>query len=549
LNLGPTFAIRDSQGISRFQTIQAALAEWAANHQGTLDDLSLLTNDGPEHTHLENAGQWLEGFQGYQSDPRAATPSLDVLIKAINTASDPTQRVGMGRSILLITPPPDRAGIASLQSLTAMAQQDRIHINIWMVSSPAYFTSEGAAQLADLSEQTGGQFFAYSGIETLPQIDDYLEPLRYIYTLKYESKIRTSETHQVYAQIKTANLDIDSEPQSFEFSITPPNPIFLSPPQQIYRANRSPLNETLSETPEYTPETQVLSILIEFPDGRPRPIVRTTLYVDGKIVDENSASPFDTFTWNLKDYNTSGTHTLQVEVLDSYGLSNISIETPIQITVQQTPQSVLVTLAQNAPVIAGAAVAIAGGILLFVLVIGRHIQPKSFGRKRKKNGKKRQATRKDPVTQPVPIQTDLPRRRLSNWINRFAWPHKGTVTQQPPAYVEVQMDTEPGIPKTQIPIFSEELTFGKDPSLASATFNDVSLNGLHARLKVIDGEYRLYDEGTIAGTWINYTLIPPDGVKLSHGDVIHLGRIEFRFKLTDKNKIPNPIVIPQERRL
>ena len=40
INLGPTFAIRDSQGISRFQTLQAALAEWASNHHGTLDDLA-----------------------------------------------------------------------------------------------------------------------------------------------------------------------------------------------------------------------------------------------------------------------------------------------------------------------------------------------------------------------------------------------------------------------------------------------------------------------------------------------------------------------------
>ncbi len=548
LNLGPTFAIRDSQGISRFQTIQAALVEWATQHNETLDDLSFLTNDGPEYTHLEDASQWLNGFQAYQSDPRAAVPSLDVLIKAINIATDPTKRVGMGRAILLLTPPPDRAGTASLQSLIAMAHQEQIQIHIWMVSSQAYFTSEGASQLAALAEQTGGKFFAFSGTETLPRVDDYLEPLRYVYKLQYESKIRTSETHQIYVQINTESLDISSETQSFELNVSPPNPIFLSPPQQIFRANRSPLNETLSKTPEYTPEIQTLKILIEFPDGKPRPIQRTTLYIDGQIADENSAPPFDTFTWNLKDYTTSGTHSLQVEVLDTYGLSNLSIETPIQITVQQTPQSILSTLAQNAPVIAGAAVAVAGGILLFVLIVGRRIQPKTFGRRKKKNGNKRQPTQKDPVTQSVPIQDHLPQKRLSNWINHFSWPHKGTANQPPPAYFEVHQESQPGVLKTQIPIFTEEITFGKDPTQATTTFNDASVNELHARLKVINGEYRLYDEGTVAGTWINYAPIPPEGVKLSHGDIIHLGRVEFRFKLTDKNKIPRPIVIPQEKR-
>lgn len=171
-----------------------------------------------------------------------------------------------------------------------------------MVSSPAYFTSQGAELLSNMANQTGGQFFAYSGAEAIPEIETYLAPLRYVYALSYELKIRNSEPHQVYAQIIFDGTRLTSEPQDFDLQVLPPNPIFISPPLQIFRANKSAIVDTLNETAEYTPKEQILEILIEFPDGRPRPLTRTTLYVDGSIADENTTDPFATFTWDLTAY-------------------------------------------------------------------------------------------------------------------------------------------------------------------------------------------------------------------------------------------------------
>ena len=135
VNLGPAFAIRDSNGISRFDNVQAAIINWASNHTAPLDDLSLLTNDSPDKIHLTDAVKFLNSFHAYESDPRSATPSLDVLVRAINVASDPTPRIGMGRAILLLTPPPNRTGSATLQSIISLARQERIRIFVWMVST------------------------------------------------------------------------------------------------------------------------------------------------------------------------------------------------------------------------------------------------------------------------------------------------------------------------------------------------------------------------------------------------------------------------------
>jgi hypothetical protein len=249
--------------------------------------------------------------------------------------------------VLILTPPPDRAGTAALQSIISLAKQEHIRVYVWMVSSPAYFTTGGAAQLVELAEQTGGQFFAYSGDENIPDIESYLEPLRYIYSINYKSRIVSGNTHQITAHIETEGLDLTTEPQSFDFNILPPNPIFVSPPLNIFRADKTPIGDALTEKMNYTPTEQSVEILIEFPDGRARPLARTTLYVDGSIAAENTAPPFDKFTWRLEDYTSSGTHLLQVEALDSLGLSGVSIETTVQVTVQQTPQSVAATIAKN----------------------------------------------------------------------------------------------------------------------------------------------------------------------------------------------------------
>ena len=549
LNLGPTFAIRDSNGISRYQTLQESLRGWASRHLDDLDDLSFLTNDGPENIHLSNASQLLSGFDEYGTDPRAATPSLDVLVRAINVASDPVAQIGMGRAILLLTPPPNRAGTATLQSIISLAKQERVRVHVWMVSSTEFFASEEAAQLAELAHQTGGRFFVFSGIEEIPEIEDYLAPLRSIYSLSYESKIRNSQPHQIYVQIDSNEIRTTSAPQDFDLEVLPPNPIFLSPPLQIFRANRTAFSESLSDEADYTPKEQELDIVVEFPDGRLRPLVRTTLYIDGEIADENTAPPFDTFTWDLSTQNTSNQHILQVEVLDSYGLGNVSIEHIVQISVQQTPQSILSTIVQNGPVIAGAAVAVAGGVLVLVLILGGRIHPKTFGRGRKNTHikKKGRDERNDPITQPVLIEIEPAKKRFPHWLNRISWPQRGTSSIKPVAFLESLTETNHVSQKTQIPITYGEITFGRDPKLATHTFNDKAVGDLHARLRVVgETDFWIYDEGSIAGTWVNYTPIDADGQKLAHGDIIHIGKIGFRFKISDRKQIPKPIVIQQE---
>ena len=87
------------------------------------------------------------------------------------------------------------------------------------------------------------------------------------------------------------------------------------------------------------------------------------------------------------------------------------------------------------------------------------------------------------------------------------------------------------------------MIFGSDPLRASRILDDPSVSPLHARLRFSHGEYILSDEGSTAGTWVNYEqLNAPRSLK--HGDVLQIGRFSYRFMLRVPPERPAPTVTP-----
>jgi predicted component of type VI protein secretion system len=73
------------------------------------------------------------------------------------------------------------------------------------------------------------------------------------------------------------------------------------------------------------------------------------------------------------------------------------------------------------------------------------------------------------------------------------------------------------------------------------------VEALHASLtREKEGTFRLTDEGSTAGTWVNYAQVPESGTYLEQGDLIHFGRVGFRFMLRDPKRVRKPVQKPQE---
>lgn len=543
VNAGPALDVRDGQGISRFQRITQVLGGWAQTRPADpADDLSLTSMAGPVIGHASPT-DFLNSLNAFQPDFRATTPNLQSLALAIDTVSAPTSRPGMKRAILFITPHMDDADIEStLQPLIERAVQNKIRVSVWFVDLDAYFFTTSAAAFNNLAIQTGGSLFAYSGIQQFPDPESYFQSLRRTYLLKYNSAILTGGAHTLKVEVLLPTVKAVSVEQTFDLDIQPPNPILVSPPPQITR--QAPADDPFNAE-VLLPEAQPIEIIIEFPDGHLRPLVRTTLYVDGQIADENTAEPFNVFTWDLKAYDRSNEHQIMVEAVDSLGLSKSTIAIPVTVTVIQPPRGIKALFAKYRQPIMIGAVALAGLALLFVLFTGRLRIPSLQARR---------AARKayhDPLTQPVqieveapvPAESEKPKRRMP-WNNSPS--ARPRVADAPAIFIRLAEDGQP-VTANPIALAEKEMAFGTDPVQSNHVLDDASIAPLHARLKQVeDGGFVLSDNGSVAGTWVNYELLPREGHRLQSGDVVHFGQLMYRFQLRTPPPVPQPKVTPEK---
>jgi hypothetical protein len=264
-------------------------------------------------------------------------------------------------------------------------------------------------------------------------------------------------------------------------------------------------------------------IIVEFPDGRTRPLVSTTLFVDNQKVAENTAEPFDHFIWDLSGYATSGQHILSVEAMDSLGLSKISLGVPVMVTVIKPQFGLLPFLSRNSPWVALVAIIFAGAVLGVIL---------SGGRFNRRAGLADQAATIDPLTQPVEGETG---RHM-----RVPWKRPA---RQSDAYLERLREDGQPMSAPAVPVLAPEMTFGSDPMQVTRILDDPSVSPLHARLSQQDGEYILSDEKSVAGTWVNYELIATPR-RLRHGDLLQFGRLSYRFMLRKPPERPHPKITP-----
>jgi len=205
-----------------------------------------------------------------------------------------------------------------------------------------------------------------------------------------------------------------------------------------------------------------------------------------------------------------------VEATDNLGLNKVSLGLPVTVTIIRPQTGLLPFLARNSLWMALAAILIAGAVLGMSMARGRRNRlAEAAGR----------GSRKDPLTQPVQGEGSIgmfARRSL-----RLPWAHP--VKQSDAYLVRLKEDGQP-ITAQPIPVAEPETVFGSDPLQATRILDDPSVSPLHARLKEENGQYILSDERSTAGTWVNYEQLSVPR-RLHHGDVLHIGRISYRFML------------------
>lgn len=568
-------------GKNTYQKIQQTLLDWVKRQPiGTQDDFNLAVNDGLLGLHLSQPADWLKVISSYQPNLYVVPTNLNSLNSAIEMSTDPNIPVDIKKEILYVSPAPAPTFLDIVPTMIQRAQKAGVRVDVWMVSASPVVTAKGADGLKQLAESTSGEYLVYTGREDLPDPDTYLNQIRRQYQVTYQSGITRGGTQSLALQINSGEASLDSNELTFPLDIQPPNPILLDPPNFI----TLPVVTMLGKETVQPPLNQIIKALIEFPDGHPRDLTRSQLYVDGELVVENTSAPFDEFLWPVVDYEENSRHMLQVKVEDSLGLSRASSPVPVDILQNPLSRTLLDEIASSERLLTASAIAAA---LLAVIILLWLTSRKSRFKFASSSPAARQRSAADPsysqTTRPIrkinksepppfgpaPLEPSSHRRAQSKSNGQtttqpprglvLAKPNGQTPTQPPfglspsksdnkvvsdlpisprgmtlakPACLTRLDQTNKPISGGEYQITRPEITIGSSPNKSILVIDLPSVDGLHARLvRTQDDNYFLADCGSIGGTWVNFAPVSARGVHLADGDLIHFGRTPFRFEL------------------
>lgn len=587
VNPGASFTLQNSQAVSRYDTLSQGLIDWLQSKKGsTIDDWSLLVADAASIQHTNNPVTLIEALEQQQPVSRASEPGLDAAFAALELAGDPTPRPGMGRAMILITSPLGENNAQSLENLSMRAQELNVRIQVWMVGALDTVSRAESERLRILAESTSGTFFAFDGENELPSLESSVDPLREIYQVAYLSQVRGGGAHTFSLQLqKEGVLASDMVEIKFDKNVLPAIPALMQPPTVVERRSRQqpesyPTAGEASAQPDVlAPEQLTLQIVIDYPDGWARPLKRTSLWVDQVLVSENTSPPFETFSWDLTPYTSSGDHLLRFEVEDELGLVGQSVESLVTVNVAGISSNPFSLVPKNLFILGGAVLLILGGLAFLGFVHGGKFRPRLPGKdtalaKEKQLQLAKSAASPKTAASPTPLQAggqsrpslssrlSLPaqlalsaraqkapanaqkstrkseRRRHSDLSIAYLAPLEKTAQRLEdgadarPASQARAATPLPGQlrPLAPIPIVASQVTLGSDPAWAIVVLHDPSVENRHARLEYrADKTFWLTDEGSVAGTWVNFSQIPSEGVQIHHGDTLHFGGCGFRF--------------------
>ncbi|MGB3714048.1 MAG: FHA domain-containing protein [Candidatus Promineifilaceae bacterium] len=376
----------------------------------------------------------------------------------------------------------------------------------------------------------------------MPQIDD-ADPLYNLIKdraattqFMYQSSLKTSGQHTIAAELAGGRGEV-----AFDLVVAPPAvSLALDNTRPILRVAQ----EATTPLEEVEPMIQPLAAQVSWPDGHPRELSAASLLVDGMprplrtpVLDGSGLLTFD---WDIRDLD-SGLYAVQVQVEDEQGLIGVSAPIPLAIVVERpvlqltatplpsptpmpTPVPVptptpeppaLMDLArENALFLGGGAALI---LLIFVIIVTVTLLIRA-GRKKRKDSRAGGELSADSSAggrpESDPTYAIMPGFASSQSTGAFL-----EAVENAPEHVNL------------IPISGNNVALGRDPKVSQISFNDRSVSRLHARILESHGSYRIYDEGSTSGTYVNYQRIGLTPRVLSNRDEVHVGRVHLRFHL------------------
>jgi hypothetical protein len=283
-------------------------------------------------------------------------------------------------------------------------------------------------------------------------------------------------------------------------------------------------------------------------DGVERSLTRAQLLVNGVIVQEVDPGRVNRFNARINNFRF-GENRVQISVVDDQG--NRATSPDIVLTIDQGTTTEIPAEVQPVgrieqfrtgsnrlwPALAGCF----GVTFLLVLLIGSAWAVRRFRILQKL--RLTSLARRIPFLRPYMREAAQVQQighraqRMRGQAGRFS-PHvRGQRQGQPaaaagraPAFLEI-VESVSRMPVPRVELGSVEVRLGRSPAQSEIAFeNDITVSRIHSSIVQEGEEYRIYDEQSTSGTWVNEQRVPDYGLQLVDGDEIRLGAVRLRFR-------------------
>lgn len=262
----------------------------------------------------------------------------------------------------------------------------------------------------------------------------------------------------------------------------------------------------------------VLGAQVGWLDGAERQVQQARLLVNGQFVQDVPPADLPRFTAEIGNL-TYGDNSLQLAITDDQGIQAASPDVTLTVVEgeRQIPEALQPAASFSGlllPICAGLGLLLLLGVLGFFLLQGRSLPTLRPRRPRRADREVLTVEDDDDIRPPAGVPPPVV---------------SGESEGPAQAYLEV-LETLTEMPG-HIPLRSEELRLGRSPALADVAFEqDITVSRLHASILWDGHNYRLYDDDSTSGTWVNEQEVPDYGAQLFDGDDIFLGKVRLRFR-------------------
>lgn len=440
----------------------------------------------------------------YTPVPPRVTPLQSMLATAIDHLA--ASEAGRFQAVLLYTDGARLNRQLDYPALTEAAQSAGIPLYVAILGTQA--SEDEIANVTGLYSPTNGLYVPMPEPEAADPVYTIFQAQGRQTQLTYRSELRQNGRHEV--SVSLGNVRDAAE---FDLALAGPKVVIDPPPSPVRRAGSAVDTPLALLQPAVLP----LTVRVSWPDDRPRGLTEIVFLVDGTPQPLSGGLAPDgagqlPLPWDISGRD-AGTYRLEVQVVDDLGFRAAAEPVPVTIEIARpspptpTPAPTAIPLPSLGERLGGSSLlpllllaGLAGVVVFFWLRRSRRVAPAA--------------------------ETDVP--RIIPAAEPPAGDHHVAVLEGWAAG---------GATGEQIELTLSDVTFGREAEEVDIVIDDPSISRLHARIRrTAAGEYWLYDEGSLSGTFLNYEQLRLAPRQLQHDDMIQIGRVTLRFRL----ELPRP---------